>query len=48
MKDLSKEPALSQAGDEDSTTNRIEYGYGSGYINGYLAQEKICFAKDDS
>ena len=47
-KDLAKEASLSQSQDEDASNNRIEYGYGSGYINGYLSQEKICFAKDDS
>lgn len=23
--------------------HRIEYGYGSGYINGMISEEKICF-----
>ena len=34
--------------DDDARSNRIEYGYGSGYINGYLNQESICFSADDS
>ena len=36
-------------GDEvqvDDMMGRIEYGYGSGYINGFLATEKLCFSKD--
>jgi len=28
--------------------NRIEYGYGSGYINGFLGQLDICFAQGDT
>lgn len=31
---------------DDFGTARLEYGYGSGYINGFLADEKICFAED--
>jgi hypothetical protein len=31
---------------DDFGTQRLEYGYGSGYINGFLADEKICFAED--
>lgn len=27
--------------------NRLEYGYGSGYINGHLAEERICFAENN-
>ena len=26
--------------------NRMEYGYGSGYINGPVKKEKICFSQD--
>jgi len=33
---------------ENDELSRIEYGYGSGYINGYVAKEKLCFAKDKS
>jgi hypothetical protein len=36
-------------GDEvevDDMMGRIEYGYGSGYINGFLATEKMCFSKE--
>jgi hypothetical protein len=25
--------------------NRIEYGYGSGYINGLVTNEKLCFSE---
>jgi len=28
--------------------SRIEYGYGSGYINGFVGDEKLCFAEDKS
>jgi len=30
---------------EDELNSRIEYGYGSGYINGNIAEQKICFAE---
>ena len=30
----------------DDMMGRMEYGYGSGYINGFLATEKICFSKE--
>lgn len=33
---------------EESLNNRIEYGYGSGYINGALADQQICFANSTS
>jgi len=26
--------------------NRMEYGYGSGYINGQIKKEKLCFSED--
>lgn len=29
---------------ENNLDNRIEYGYGSGYINGALADQQLCFA----
>lgn len=32
----------------DDDPQRIEYGYGSGYINGFSDQMKISFAQDDS
>lgn len=32
---------------EDSLSNRIEYGYGSGYINGALAEQQICFEQGE-
>ena len=32
----------------DDLMGRIEYGYGSGYINGYLETEKLCFSADMS
>lgn len=27
----------------ESLDNRVEYGYGSGYINGMAAEQQICF-----
>ena len=27
--------------------NRIEYGYGSGYINGFVDETQICFEQGD-
>jgi hypothetical protein len=26
--------------------NRVEYGYGSGYINGFAQEAQICFSED--
>ena len=39
---------MSTMQEDDGNSNRIEYGYGSGYINGYLGTEKICFAQDNT
>jgi len=50
-RDISKDvqsSALSEAEEENGQGNRIEYGYGSGYINGYLAHEKICFSQNEA
>lgn len=35
---------LNQEESVSDKTPRFEYGYGSGYINGYMSSEKICFA----
>ena len=34
------------AASDDGGAARLEYGYGSGYINGFLADERMCFAED--
>ena len=39
------ESATSFQFESDDMNNRIEYGYGSGYINGNIADQKICFAE---
>ena len=31
----------------DESSPRYEYGYGSGYINGLLSYEKLCFSQDN-
>lgn len=31
----------------ESLMNRVEYGYGSGYINGFLAETPLCFEQGD-
>ena len=33
---------------QESEGNRLEYGYGSGYINGYLGETDICFEKGEN
>lgn len=33
------------ASQESDDLNRIEYGYGSGYINGLVTNEKLCFSE---
>ena len=30
----------------DDMMGRMEYGYGSGYINGFVATEKLCFSHE--
>lgn len=30
----------------DDLMNRVEYGYGSGYINGFAQETQICFSED--
>ena len=30
----------------DDLMNRVEYGYGSGYINGFAQEAQICFSAD--
>ena len=35
--------ASPQTLDQMESENRMEYGYGSGYINGPVKKEKICF-----
>ena len=30
----------------DDLMSRIEYGYGSGYINGFINEQPICFSAD--
>lgn len=30
----------------DDLMNRVEYGYGSGYINGFAQEAQICFSED--
>ena len=37
-----------QAQADEGLMSRLEYGYGSGYINGFLAEERICFEQGDS
>ena len=37
-----------QQSEVDGQDGRIEYGYGSGYINGLLGEESICFAQGDT
>jgi len=32
---------------DDDELNRIEYGYGSGYINGVRHEQKICFSESN-
>jgi len=32
--------------DQLESENRMEYGYGSGYINGQIKKEKLCFSED--
>jgi hypothetical protein len=39
---LAAPPTLDQLESE----NRMEYGYGSGYINGQVKKEKLCFSED--
>jgi hypothetical protein len=36
----------SQTRSLDDISNKIEYGYGSGYINGYISENEICFSKN--
>ena len=38
--------ASPQTLDQMESENRMEYGYGSGYINGPVKKEKICFSED--
>ena len=38
--------ASPQTLDQMESENRMEYGYGSGYINGPVKKEKICFSQD--
>jgi hypothetical protein len=32
----------------EALMGRVEYGYGSGYINGFLDETQICFEQGDS
>lgn len=32
----------------DDLMGRVEYGYGSGYINGFVDEEKLSFSVDNS
>lgn len=34
--------------EEEAAGSRIEYGYGSGYINGFMAETDICFEKGEA